>query len=115
MTDTLIELREVFVAVTPLIAGIVFLITRLTKSRKLRKLSEDYIKVEVVIENLLKNAEDFFNFSGAEKKEWVKTKVNQFCLENRIFYTENIVDETIERLINLTKNVNKREKDKEVL
>ena len=115
MTEIVKELREIIVAVVPVIVSIIFLASMLTKSKKLRKLSDDMIKIETVIKEYMTGAEEFLNFSGKEKKEWVKTKVNQYCIENGIPYADGLVDDLIENLIYLTKNVNKREKDKEVL
>ena len=58
-------------------------------------------------------AEQFTNYSGEEKKEYVMTRVNQFALENKIKFDSEAVNEKIEELIGLSKKVNGVKSDKE--
>ena len=111
MLEIIKEISDLLAVVIPLLISLFILIAKLTKNTKLRILSENFIQVEKVIKKYMENAESFINYSGADKKEWVKTKVNQFCIENDMPYNESVVDSTIERFIDLTKTVNKREKD----
>lgn len=111
MLEIIKDISEFLAVVIPLIISLFILIAKLTKNTKLKILSENFIQVEKEIKKCMENAESFISYSGDDKKEWVKTKVNQFCIENDIPYNETIVDSTIERFIDLTKTVNKREKD----
>ena len=115
MLDLLIEIKEVLVLLATVLIGFIVLITKLTKNTKLKALAENLISVEKVTKTFICKAEEFMNFTGADKKEWVKTKVNQYCIENNINYEENIIDNIIENLLMLSKTVNKREKDKGIL
>ena len=52
------------------------------------------------------NRRPFNNYLGNEKKEYVITKLNQFAIENNIDFDKEKLDERIEKLIKLSKNVN---------
>lgn len=58
-------------------------------------------------------AEEFANYSGKEKKEFVKTKLAVYALNNKIRFNEEIFDESIDEIVDLTKKVNAREKDRQ--
>jgi len=91
------------------------LIKKLVKNIKLKNNAITLNEVERVIKGYIGIAEGFMNFSGEEKKEWVKTKINQYAIDNGFKYNEKRTDEIIENLILLTKKVNRRDKDKEEL
>lgn len=55
---------------------------------------------------LVEKAETFTNYSGAEKLNYVLTNYKLDCINNGIKYDEAAVTEQIEKIINLTKNVN---------
>ena len=59
-----------------------------------------------VLQSLIMDAEQFVNFSGEEKKEYVLTKANRYAIENNIPFDESAVDNEIEKIVNLSKNVN---------
>lgn len=115
MLELLIEIKEILGLTVTFIIGFIILITKLTKSSKLKAIAENLISVEKVTKKFICKAEGFVNYSGQDKKEWVKTKVNQFCIENDINYDENIINNIIENLLDLSKTVNKREKDRGIL
>jgi hypothetical protein len=50
--------------------------------------------------------ENFANYTGEEKKEYVMTKVNQYCIENNIKYDAELTEENIEKMIDFSKGVN---------
>ncbi|HEY8364061.1 MAG TPA: hypothetical protein VIK84_00695 [Haloplasmataceae bacterium] len=111
MLELIKEIKEILAIIIPVIIGFIVLVSKLTKSTKLKKLAQNLIEVEKITRDYICNAEKFLNYSGQDKKEWVKTKVNQYCIENDIKYEENVIDDIIENLIVLSKTVNKREKD----
>src|SRR5690554_2005534 len=111
MIEKVKEIIDIIAVALPLLISLIIVIAKLTKNTKLKKVSENLIEVEEVIKRLMESAESFINYSGSDKKEWVKIKVNQYCIENGIPYRDSIVDSLIEKLIELTKIVNKREKD----
>lgn len=50
--------------------------------------------------------ENFANYTGEEKKEYVMTKVNQYCIENKIEYDAELTETNIEKMIEFSKGVN---------
>lgn len=60
-------------------------------------------------------AEQFKNYTGKEKKNYVLTKMNQFSIENGIKFSSEFISEKIEEIISLTKNVNTKEYRKDWL
>jgi|SRR5690554_3963702 len=115
MLELLNEIKEILALTIPVIISFIILISKLVKNKKLKKFAENLIEIEKISKGFICKAEDFINFSGKDKKEWVKTKVNQYCIENQINYNENIIDNIIENLLDLSKTVNKREKDRGML
>lgn len=59
-----------------------------------------------ILREAMTTVENFANFTGDEKKEYVKTKVNQYCIENNIQYSDELTDENIEKMIDFSKGVN---------
>lgn len=59
-----------------------------------------------LVETLIIKAECFTGFTGSEKKQYVLTAVNQFCLDNDIKFDTDYVSNLIEKLIILSKSVN---------
>lgn len=111
MIEIIKEIKEIIAITVPLIAGIIFLIAKVNKNVKLRTLAESILTIEKVINDYIFQAEELVSFSGNDKKEWVKTKVNQYCINNNILYSEEEVSNLIESIIDISKKVNKREKD----
>lgn len=73
------------------------------------------LAIQDVIRQFMCQAEEFKGFVGNEKLEWVKTKVNQYCIDEGISYDDKIISAAIENFIHLSKIVNKREKEMEKL
>ena len=94
-----------------LVTSITF-IMKFLKSAKAKKICEHVVEVGNAVIPYIKQAETFLNYSGAEKKEFVMTKANQYAIENGIRFDEALVSEKIEELVRLTKEVNKRDKDR---
>ena len=69
---------------------------------------DTYKKVASSINKLVEEAEKFIGYSGAEKKQYVTTRINQFCIDNNIEYDITLVSSLIESAVNLTKTVNAR-------
>ena len=97
-----------------------FLVTALTfilkfiQSAKAKRVAEQTIKIGNAVLPYIKQAEEFIHYSGTEKKEFVMTKANQFAIEQGIPFNFEIVSQKVEELVKLTKEVNRREKDRTV-
>lgn len=115
MSDTLMELEKIVTYVISIIIVIITIIINVLKALKNKKVLFNSLKLEELIKELMSIVETYHGFSGENKKEWVKVKVNQFCIDNNIKFDENEVSSKIESLIDITKSVNKREKDEERL
>lgn len=99
-------------ALSLFIACVVFIVKIIRGYITKKKLKNSYVLLDAVAP-LMEIAEQFTNYSGEEKKEYVMTKVNQFALENKIKFDSEAVNEKIEELIGLSKKVNGVKSDKE--
>lgn len=115
MLERLKDVLAILVTALPLVIATATFIAKNSKSKKLARLANDVNLVAKEAQKYVVAAEQFVNYAGKDKKEWVKTKVNQFAIENKIKYDEKLVDDLIEEIVAITKKVNAREKDKEVL
>lgn len=92
---------SVILAILTVVTGI--------KSGKWKKLfSKEQVRrgcIYVLI-SIMQDAEQYKNFSSEEKKEYVKTKFNQYCIENGYEYDDKMTDNNIEELIAFSKKVN---------
>lgn len=93
---------------TLLCAAVVFL-QKFVKNKKLKKVLEKTEQITKEIIPCITEAEKFVNFTGAEKKEYVMTKINQYSIEHHINFDKEETSKRIEELISLTKEVNARE------
>lgn len=94
-----------------LISGIPLLVTLLIKTKKLVE-EKNWIKLSEALPQFIIEAEGFLNYSGLEKKEFVKTKLAIYALNNKIHFDEEMFNSSIDEIVALTKKVNAREKDK---
>lgn len=88
-------------------------LAKFVKNAKLKKAAEQTIEICNAILPYIEEAETFVNYSGEEKKAYVMTKVNQYAIENGISFDKELVDNEIEEMVKLSKEVNSREKDKQ--
>ena len=110
ITTLEIILKIVSFVVGAIVTGLTILAPYL-KNSKAKKIAENVIEISQIAQTYIVEAEKFIHFSGAEKKEWVLTKTNQFAIENKIPFDKNLASNTIENIIKLTKQINIREKD----
>lgn len=110
---------EVFLSLLGTILGFMIsvftLILKLSKNKKIRKTAEQMLRITDEISRLMIEAEQFKNYTGEEKKNYVLTKINQYSIENRIPFSSDTISEKLEEMIELTKNVNAEEKRKDWL
>ena len=83
-------------------------IFKLVKNIRLRIREEGATALLNTVAPIVQTAEAFANYSGAEKKEYVLTKVNQYAIENGIDFDASAVSDKIEELVELSKRVNTR-------
>lgn len=64
-----------------------------------------------VLLEIMQEAESFMNYTAEEKKQYVMTKFNQYCIDNNFLYDKELTDTNIETLIDFSKSVNSEEKN----
>jgi hypothetical protein len=104
-------IAAVSAAIGVLATGVPFFIGFLRKARQLVK-ERNWAKISAILPTLITQAEGFTNYLGAEKKEYVKSRLAVYAVKHRIAFDEGKFDETIDGIVKLTKEVNVREKDK---
>lgn len=76
------------------------------KSDKVKKYYESFIKVEEQIKKICIDAENNYT-KGDQKKKYVVSNINQFLIEQNIKIDDKVIDEIIESIISITKQINK--------
>lgn len=89
-----------------LLATITGFLIPLVKNVKAKNRLMALNQLSTTLNSLIIEAEQFANFTGHEKKQYVLTKANRYALENNIPFDESTVDTEIERIVKLSKNVN---------
>ena len=95
------------------LSGLVSILIPYLKTAKAKKNAECVVKaltgMEVIINSiqpLVIKAEQFRNFSGAEKKEWVMTQLRILALEKNLIVDEKLVSDKVEEIVATTNKVN---------
>lgn len=92
--------------VISLIIAVITFIAKFLKSEKAKTTAEKVVQICDEILPLIKQAEQFVNFSGQEKKEYVMTLMRKYALDNGISFDFGMLAEKIDDLVDFTKNVN---------
>jgi hypothetical protein len=87
------------------VSTLTFLV-KFIKNAKAKKTAEQICKIGNAVIPYIEKAETFAGYSGAEKKEFVLTKANQFAIANDIAFDARAVSDKIEELVKMTKLVN---------
>lgn len=96
-----------------LISSILVAIAKNSKSVKVAKKATNLLSVITAVQTFVSQAESIVGFTGVNKKEWVMTKVNQYCISKGIAYDNDEVDKLVEQFIDFSKQVNaKNEEEK---
>lgn len=59
-----------------------------------------------VLMQFMKEVEQFKDFSSEEKKQFVITKFNQYCIDNGYEFSAELTNDNVEKLIVFSKEVN---------
>lgn len=109
--NTLQQILAISATGVSFIVGLLTFLIKSVKNGKAKKFLQNTLKITDVLQPLIITAEQFLHFSGAEKKEYVLTKANQYALDNCIKFDRDKVSELINELVSTTKKVNARSKD----
>ena len=101
---------QVFLSFLGSILGLLFttiiFLKKFIKNKKLKNILEKAEQITKELVPCIIEAEQFVNYTGEEKKNYVMTKVNQFAIDNDITFDPEYVSSKVEQLISLTKEVN---------
>ena len=92
-------------ALSLLITSIIFVVRLVKAVREKRNMQSSSFLYETVAP-LMEIAENFSNYSGEEKKQFVLTQVNQFAIENGLKFDAETTAAQVEKLIELSKKIN---------
>ena len=105
---------EVILSFTCTILGLLItaatFIIKFFSSVKAKRLAEQTIKISNALLPLIREAEKFISFSGAEKKNYDINRAREFASANKISFNIELVSSKIEELVALTKQVNFKQK-----
>ena len=76
------------------------------KWKKMFKKENAKLSTLDVLMQFMQEVEQFKDFSSEEKKQFVITKFNQYCIDNGYEFIAELTDETVEKLIAFSKVVN---------
>lgn len=100
-------------SVLTIILSVLTIIMKKSKSKKVQEIASqleqttsNVIAVKNIILDFMKQAEQFINYTGSDKKSWVITKTKEYCMRNEIAYDDSLIEATIESLIEFSKSVN---------
>lgn len=110
------RIRDIASLVLMILVIVLSIVTAFMKKSKNSKIREVASKLEVATSNVItvksvildfmKQAEEFINYTGSDKKSWVITKTKEFCIKNSVKYDDELIESTIETLIDFSKKVN---------
>lgn len=96
-------------ALTLLCTTLVFLKGKI-KNKRMKNILENASKITSQIIPLIEQAEEFVNYSGEEKKEYVLTKLERYAINNKLKFDKEEISNKIEELITMSKQVNSKSK-----
>jgi len=109
------NIKDILIVAGPVLgvlaSGIPLLIGFVRKTKKHIK-ERNWNKVTQISPKLIADAESHINYTGEEKKAYVKSRLAVYSVSNKIPFDEARFDAAIDGLVKLTREVNKRERDK---
>ena len=106
------EILTLIGSILPLLIAFLTFLVKFIKNEKAKKVLNCTLKLAETIQPLIVEAEKFTHFSGEEKKQYVLTKANQFAIDHKLKFDQEKVSAMIDELVETTKKVNMRDKDK---
>lgn len=99
---------SVILAVLTIIASI-----KSGKWKKLFKKENGRVSAISALMAIMQEVEKFANFTAEEKKQYVLTNFNQYCIDNSMEYDKELTSANIENLVDFSKTVNARKTEQE--
>ena len=95
-------------AILSLSASTVVFIIKNVKTKKGEKIAKAALSLINFAQQGVKLAEQFVNFTGEEKKAYATTMIKEWCMSSGVSYSDEAISEAIEKVIEISKTVNKR-------
>lgn len=104
----IIELVSAGVSVLIAILTIVVAVLKNCKSEKAKKIAQGALEIAKKVDEFVIKAEDIVGFEnkGSAKKEWVTTKVEEYCIDNGLNIHDYDISNEIEQAVYLASLVN---------
>jgi len=115
MTNHIREIIVIASSIVGLLATAIPLVIKLVRKSKQWIKERDWNKIASILPSFIVEAEKFNNYTGIEKKEFVKSRLVLFAIKNKIAFDETKFDTAIDNIVKLTKEVNQRSKDRIIL
>ena len=109
-----IQLIVYLVSLALTLIGLLLTLLSRSKNVKLKKIASKSLEVLAFCQDAVELAEGLTNFTGEEKKEYAMTQVMKLCIRHGIEIDEEEISSDIERIIDISKKINKREEKKTV-
>jgi uncharacterized membrane protein YbaN (DUF454 family) len=101
---------EIIISVSGALIGLlvttITFLTKAIKNTKAKKQAERLLMINEALLPFIQTAEEYTNYTGKEKKEYVLTKANQYFIQKGLKFDEELCASKIEELVALTKKVN---------
>jgi len=110
MFSTVREIVVIIGAAVGLLGTAIPLVVNLIRKSRQWARERDWNQLMNVLPELIIDAEQFVNYTGIEKKEYVKSRLLVYALKNKIVFDDRY-DAKIDEIVRLTKLVNRRNKD----
>ena len=111
--DQVQEELEWFIGFIITLASAIGMFAKMTGSVKAARLEKALNQVAGYAQDAVESAEEFNNYTGAEKKQYALTQINQLCIENGINFDMTQASDLIEKYVSLSQKVNARHKAEE--
>jgi hypothetical protein len=105
-------MENIEIIITAVIAGLGFLastvvfIIKFVKAQKAKLAAEGHLDVKNVLLEFIQEAEKLTDTTGAEKKNFVMEKVNEYLKNNNVTADIVKIGESVDQIVDFTKKVN---------
>lgn len=114
------EIRDMIAIGLTALAVILFVVAWILKhfkNKKAKKIAKSLesaahtaLQIKNATQSFIAKAEDFIDYDGNDKAQWVITNVKEYCIENNIPYNVDDIRKNIEEFISFSKKVNAGDK-----
>lgn len=100
------EYLTLIITIIGLLTSTITFLLKYIKNTKIKKRLESLNQITNAIIPYIEEAEKYINYSGKEKKAYVITRIKEEMINSKINIEETLLDDKVEELVQLTKQVN---------